>query len=90
MVGGMLRCRLLGHRYRFSHEGCTLLWSCPRECGASGHKRYPTVEEAERYARAFDRRDIDSLGRHAPLFGLYPLRLWRAWRDRRRTRSVAG
>jgi hypothetical protein len=90
MVGGMLRCRLLGHRYRFSHEGCTLLWSCLRECGASADKRYPTAEEAERYARAFDRRDIDSLGRYAPLFGLYPLRLWRAWRDRRRTRSAAG
>ena len=37
---------------------------------------------ALRYARAFDREDRDDLGRRAPLFGLFPLRLLRAARRR--------
>jgi hypothetical protein len=79
----MLRCRLAGHRYRFSSEGATMSWSCAR-CGAvGGSKQYSSAADAERYARAFDREDRDDLGRRAPLFGLFPLRLWRLWRDRR-------
>jgi hypothetical protein len=35
------------------------------------------VEQARRYARAFNRRDTDDLGKRAPLIGLLPLRLWR-------------
>jgi hypothetical protein len=81
----MLRCRLLGHRFRFSSEGETMRWRCERGCGAGGVKRYAAAADAERYARAFDRLDRDELGRRAPFFGLLPLRLARA--ARRRDRS---
>jgi hypothetical protein len=78
----MLRCRLLGHRFRFSSDGNTMRWACGR-CGEpGGSKTYPTAGEAEMYARAFDREDRDELGRRAPL-GLFPLRLVRAARKRR-------
>jgi len=80
----MLRCRLLGHRFRFTSDGETMLWRCQHGCGATGAKRYPTAEEALRYARAFDREDRDDLGRRAPLIGLLPLRIVRAVRARRR------
>lgn len=60
-----------------------MLWHCARGCGAEGSKRYPTTQDAERYARAFDREDQEDMGRRAPL-GLLPLRLLRAWRLRRR------
>jgi hypothetical protein len=79
----MLSCRLLGHRFRFSAEGSTMRWQCARGCGAGGEKRYESVADAERYARAFDREDRDDLGRRGPQFGLLPLRLWRRLRDRR-------
>jgi hypothetical protein len=79
----MLACRTLGHRYRFRVEGETMRWECARGCGAGGSKRYPTAEEASRYAKAFDREDRDDLGRRAPLIGLFPLRLYRALRERR-------
>jgi hypothetical protein len=59
-------------------------WSCQRDCGAGGSKRYATAAEAERYARAFDREDREDLGRRAPLVGLLPLRLARAARRRGR------
>ncbi len=59
-------------------------WACQRGCRAGGSKRYATAAEAQRYARAFDREDRQDLGRRAPLFGLLPLRLARAWRERRR------
>jgi hypothetical protein len=78
----MLRCRLLGHRFRFTSEGETMRWSCARGCGAGGEKRYSSAQDAERYAQAFDREDREDLGRRAPLFGLFPLRLLRAWRRR--------
>ena len=78
----MLRCRLLGHRYRFASEAEAMQWQCERGCGATGSKRYPTPEDAQRYADAFDRRDQDTLGRRAPV-GLTPLRLWRLIRRRR-------
>ena len=78
----MLRCRLAGHRFRFTAEGATMRWSCERGCGAGGEKTYATAEEAERFARAFDREDRADLGRRAPLVGLFPLRLVRLLRRR--------
>ncbi|WP_406730324.1 hypothetical protein [Streptomyces sp. NBC_01794] len=65
-------------------------WQCARGCGAGGSKRYPTAEEAKRYARALDREDREDLGRQAPLVGLFPLRLMRALRIRREEKSEAG
>jgi hypothetical protein len=62
-------------------------WRCQRGCEAGGAKRYPTAAEAELYARAFDRQDTRDLGRNAPLFGLFPLRLVHAVRQRRRRRD---
>lgn len=53
-------------------------WHCGRGCGAGGAKLYRNADEAERYARAFDREDREDLGRRAPLIGLLPLRLGRA------------
>jgi hypothetical protein len=81
----MLRCRLLGHRFRFSSEGDTMHWSCQRGCGAGGAKRYDTAADANLYARAFDREDRQDFGRRAPFFALFPLRLFN--RERRRPRS---
>jgi hypothetical protein len=83
----VLRCRLLGHRYRFSSTADTLEWRCTRGCGAQGSKRYTSAADASRYARALDRRDADDLGRRAPLVALFPLRLLRAFRGRRRERT---
>ena len=58
-------------------------WDCVR-CGAvGGSKAYDSAEDAARYAAAFDKEDSADLGRRAPLVGLLPLRLWRAWKDRR-------
>jgi hypothetical protein len=79
----VLRCRVLGHRFRFSSEGEVMRWECERDCGAGGSKRYRTSEDAHRYATAFDHEDRHDLGRRAPL-GLFPLRLIRALRRRRR------
>jgi hypothetical protein len=81
----VLRCRLLGHRYRFSSDGDAMRWSCERGCGAAGVKRYPTAAQARRYAAAFDREDRQNLGRRTPV-GLLPLRLARALRGRGRER----
>ena len=81
----MLACRLLGHRFRFAAEGATMRWTCER-CGAvGGEKTYASAEEAARFSRAFDREDRDDVGRRAPLFGLFPLRI--AWLLRRRRRA---
>jgi hypothetical protein len=77
----MLRCRLLGHRFRFAAAGREMRWTCERGCGAGGAKRYGTAQEAEQYARAFDRDDRSDLGRRAPA-GLLPLRLARLVRRR--------
>jgi hypothetical protein len=85
----MLSCCLLGHRYRFSSDGVTLLWTCERGCGAGGERRYGTAEQADRYARAFDREDRADLGRRAPL-ALFPIRLGTAGRRRRRDREGHG
>jgi hypothetical protein len=86
----MLRCRVLGHRFRFSSEGATMRWRCGRGCGAVGAKRYASPDDAARYARAFDGEDRADLGRRAPLFGLLPLRVARATRrhDRSGHRQV--
>jgi hypothetical protein len=75
----VLRCRLLGHRFRFSSEGTTMHWRCGRGCGTEHSKRYATADEAALYARAFDREDRDDLGRRSPL-SLLPLRLARGLR----------
>ena len=78
----MLRCGIFGHRYRFAAEGDTMSWTCER-CGAvGGSKQYTSADEAAQFAGAFDREDRSDLGRRAPLIGLLPLRIWRAWRDR--------
>jgi hypothetical protein len=61
-----------------------MYWECRRGCGDGGSKRYASAEDASRYARAFDREDRSDLGRRAPLFGLFPLRLLKAFRERRR------
>lgn len=81
-LGGMLLCRVFGHRLRFTASGDTMEWSCARGCGESGSKRYADAESALRYARALDRQDSDDLGRRAPLLGMFPLRLWRLARRR--------
>jgi len=78
----LLRCSLIGHRYRFAAEGATMRWICERGCGAGGAKEYATAEDAARYAAAFDVEDRSELGRRAPLLGMFPLRLW--WTLRRR------
>jgi hypothetical protein len=79
----VLRCRVLGHRFRFSSAGETMHWTCPRGCGAGGSKRYASAADAARYAAAFDREDREDLGRRAPLVAGLPLRVWRAVRRAR-------
>jgi len=79
----MKSCRVLGHAHRFSTEGATMRWSCER-CGEEGgSKTYATAAEAERYARAFDRRDAEDVGKR-PLLSLLPLWLARKGTSRRR------
>jgi hypothetical protein len=79
----MLRCRLVGHRFRFESDGATMRWHCERGCGAGGERTYATAADAQRYARAFDREDREDLGRRAPLVALFPLRLARLLQKRR-------
>jgi hypothetical protein len=71
----MVRCRILGHRFRFAADGQTMRWTCQRECGAGGEKRYESAADAARYARVFDREDRDALGRNRLTLSLLPLRL---------------
>jgi hypothetical protein len=47
----MLRCRILGHRFRFTSSGPEMRWRCQRA--------------AARAAPRFDREDRDDLGRRA-------------------------
>jgi hypothetical protein len=77
----VLACRIFGHRWRFGADGAVMRWDCDRGCGASGSKRYPTAEDAARYARAFDREDAADVGRR-PLLSLLPLSLGRRRRRR--------
>ena len=72
----MIACRVLGHRLRFWAEGDVMRWDCDRECGLEGEKRYPTAADAQRYARSFDRRDSDDLGKR-PTLSLLPFWLGR-------------
>ncbi len=58
-----------------------MTWACER-CRVANTKTYDTPAEAGRYARSFDRDDRQEFGRRAPLVGLFPLRVWRFWRDR--------
>lgn len=81
-----MRCKVLGHRFRFSSAGEVMSWSCARGCGSGGSKRYPSAQDARRYAAALDRDELGDLGRRAPL-GLFPLRIARAVRLRRRRRG---
>jgi hypothetical protein len=76
----MLRCRALGHRFRFSSTGEVMRWECERGCGAVGQKRYASAADAARYAAAFDREDREDIGRRAPLVAGLPLRIARALR----------
>ena len=79
----MKSCRLLGHAHRFTAEGATMRWGCER-CGEEGgSKTYATAADAERYARAFDRRDAEDVGKR-PLLSLLPLWLARKGASRRR------
>lgn len=77
-----IRCRVLGHCFRFHSDGATMRWNCERGCGAGGSKRYRSTNDARHYAAAFDSVDRGDLGRRAPL-GLLPLRLARALGVRR-------
>jgi hypothetical protein len=78
----MVRCRILGHRFRFTAAGAEMRWTCIRCAAEGGAKRYETPGQAQRYAAAFNREDRDDLGRRAPLVGLLPLRLARLLRRR--------
>ncbi|MGH9062760.1 MAG: hypothetical protein ACRDZQ_06520 [Acidimicrobiales bacterium] len=40
------------------------------------------VASSARYAAAFDREDLDEVGRRAPFFGMFPLRIWYRLRTR--------
>jgi hypothetical protein len=88
-VSVVLACRLFGHRPHFAADGPVMRWSCERGCGHAGEKRYASAEEAARYAQAFDRRETETLGRRAPYFGLFPLRIWH-WARRRRAQQQAA
>jgi hypothetical protein len=72
----VIACRLLGHRLTFWADGEVMRWECDRDCGFGGEKAYPTAADAQRYARAFERRDSDDLGRR-PALSLLPLWLAR-------------
>ncbi|MCT1775794.1 hypothetical protein [Brachybacterium sp. p3-SID957] len=79
-----LGCLVFGHRPAFRADGRTMRWECERGCGeGGGTKDYDTAAEAERFAAAFDQRGDARLGEHAPLLGMFPLRLWRWMRGRR-------
>jgi hypothetical protein len=82
----MLRCRVLGHRFRFRSEGVTMLLECERGCGAGSVKQYPSADRARRYATAFDQEYGSDVG-NAPLFGLFPLRLLQLGRRLGRRRN---
>jgi hypothetical protein len=82
-VEGVLTCRVLGHRYRFTADGPTMRWECARGCGVAHSKEYASAAEATRYAEAFDRDDRNELGSRPPI-SLLPLRLLRRVTHRRR------
>lgn len=78
----MIRCRVLGHSPTFWADGRTMRWECERGCGeGDGAKTYATPADAQKYARALDRRGNEDIGKRAPLIGLLPLRIWRWLRN---------
>jgi hypothetical protein len=77
----VIACRVLGHRRRFWAEEEVMHWDCERGCGLEGEKRYASAGDAQRYARAFDHRDSDDLGKR-PSLSLLPL-----WLGRRASRA---
>ncbi|HET9186479.1 MAG TPA: hypothetical protein VFN80_00880 [Acidothermaceae bacterium] len=78
-----MACTVFGHRYRFTAQGATMRWECQRGCGAGGHKQYGSEADARRYAQGLDVEDDAEVGRRAPLLGMFPLRVYRALRNRR-------
>ena len=75
-----LRCRTLGHDWRFAADGCVLRWSC-RRCGAPGGERaYEDDARAARFARALE----GEREREGRPFLLSALPLWLVRRARRR------
>jgi hypothetical protein len=76
-------CRLLGHRYVFTAEGVVMTWRCAR-CAEGGAKQYSDPASAARFAAGLNADSAGGLGRRAPLIGLFPLRVWHHWRNRRR------
>jgi hypothetical protein len=60
-----LACRVFGCRWRFWAEGDELHRACER-CDTEVVKRYPTAEQADRYARHLDREPRQPVG----LFGI--------------------
>jgi len=76
----VIACRILGHRQRFWADGDVMRWDCERGCGFEGEKRYASAADAQRYARALDRRESDDLGKR-PTLSLLPL-----WLGRRTSR----
>jgi hypothetical protein len=78
-----LRCRAIGHRFRFTSDGASMRWTCQRCHELGGVKHYTSAAEAHTYATALDREDRDDLGRRAPLIAGLPLRLVRLARRRR-------
>src|SRR3954467_12384728 len=85
----MRACSVLGHRFRFTAEGETMRWSCERGCGEGGSKRSASAADAQRYARAFDRRDAEDVGKR-PLLSLLPLWLARRGGGRPGARRRGG
>jgi hypothetical protein len=81
----VIACRVLGHRLQFWADGEVMRWECDRNCGLAGEKRYPSAADAQRYARAFERRDSDDLGKR-PTLSLLPL--WLGRKAERRQRSA--
>jgi hypothetical protein len=77
----MLSCRVLGHKVLFRAEGSRMLWECERGCGLQGSKEYANAAAANRYARAFNRRDSKSVGTR-PTLSTMPLWLLRRLRRR--------
>jgi hypothetical protein len=46
--------------------------------------RAEELEEVSRFAAVFDREARSELGRRVPLLGMFPLRMWRTLRNKRR------
>ena len=78
---GRSAARLLGHRVRFWAEGSTHALGVRARMRSRGRNRYASAADARRYARAFECRDSDDLGRR-PTLSLLPL--WLGRRGNRR------